>query len=255
MDVDKLLSLICSVGEIMLKNGAEIYRVEDTTGRLCACYGLKNVSIFALPSIIFINVSYDNKTYNAMRRVTSSDINLQKVIEINNLSRNFVEEPLSIDELEEKINHIENNNEIKTYKALIFSAIAAAGFTLLFDGTILDALVASFIGLILKIFQFVFASKINYFMGNFFSSALVALLAVITFLIIPSINYNIVIIGSVVLLLPGMAITNSIRDTLYGDFSSGLSRATQAIVIAISLAVGTGFVLSIFQSLLGGKIL
>ncbi len=255
MDVDKILSLICTAGEIMLKNGAEIYRVEDTTSRLCASYGFFNINSFAMPSIIFLNVSYGNKNYSAMRRVTSRQLNLQKVIEINNLSRGILDKPLSIKELEIKINNIENNNNIKNYKSVFFSALAACGFTLLFKGSFVDAFISFFIGFILKIFQIIFTSKINYFMGNIFSGALVSLIAIISFLIIPGINYNVVIIGSVVLLLPGIAITNSIRDTLTGDFSSGLSRAVEAIVIGVSIAVGTGFILTLFKNILGGKIL
>ena len=252
MNVDKILSLICTAGVIMLENGAEIYRVEDTTSRLCASYGLTNIDSFAMPSILFLNVSYDNKNYSAMRRVKLSQFNLQKVIEINKLSRSIMNKHLSIGELEKKINQIENHNDLKNYKSLIFSALGACFYTLMFKGSFSDAMVSFFIGLLLRTFQIVFASKINYFMGYFFSSALISLLAVFSFLFVPGVNYNIVIIGSLVLLLPGMQITNSIRDTLTGDFSSGLSRIAQAIVIAVSIAVGTGFTLTLFIDILGG---
>ena len=54
------------------------------------------------------------------------------------------------------------------------------------------------------------------------------------------------------LLVPGLAITNAIRDTIAGDLVSGIARAVEAFLTAIGVAVGTGVILSFWINTFGG---
>ena len=49
------------------------------------------------------------------------------------------------------------------------------------------------------------------------------------------------------ILVPGIAITNSLRDIIGGDFVSGLSRMIEAILIAASIAICVGIMMMVLQ--------
>lgn len=53
------------------------------------------------------------------------------------------------------------------------------------------------------------------------------------------------------LLVPGLALTNSIRDILEGQLLSGISKAAEALFIGISNVVGTGTILHLYLKLGG----
>lgn len=59
-----------------------------------------------------------------------------------------------------------------------------------------------------------------------------------------------IIIGNIMLLIPGVVLTNSIRDMLSGDMISGLLRLSESVVLAVAIAIG--FALS--TALLGGML-
>lgn len=62
-----------------------------------------------------------------------------------------------------------------------------------------------------------------------------------------------VIVGSIMPLLPGVALTNGIRDFISGDLISGVSRVSEALLTAIAIAVGIGSALKLLI-MLGGVI-
>ena len=68
----------------------------------------------------------------------------------------------------------------------------------------------------------------------------------------PGMKSDIVIIGAIMPLVPGMIFTTAIRDTLNGDFASGISRIMEAVVVALAVAAGVGAGMGLFQWLAGG---
>ena len=56
--------------------------------------------------------------------------------------------------------------------------------------------------------------------------------------ILPDIEIDSIIIGGIMPLVHGVIFTTAIRDTLNGDYHSGMSRILEAIVVALAIAVG-----------------
>lgn len=56
------------------------------------------------------------------------------------------------------------------------------------------------------------------------------------------------------LLVPGIIITNAVRDIIAGDYLAGITRGSEAFLIAVAIAVGTGVVISLWIKVLGGTI-
>ena len=247
-EAKKLMTLAINAGKALLRNGAEAYRVEDTMERICSSReNIFNISSFTTQTGIFLTLEYDNHNYVDFKRVRNIAINLKKIDEINDFSRKFVSSNISLDE---GLQVIEKINKMKTHSKLskaIFGAAAGAFFTLMFGGGFRDFLssyIASF--LVITIMNITNKYNLSFFIDNFLGAFLASLFASISVKIGLGINLDKIIIGSIMYLVPGVAITNAIRDTMNGDSLSGLSKCMEAILLALAIAFGVWVVLNIY---------
>lgn len=250
--MDELLHVATYAGKIMLESGGETYRAEDIILRICAIYGAEEAESFVTTTGIMVSICKDGKTYSLIRRVSSRTIDLNKIDEVNNLSRSIQSTPLSLKVLNDKLTLIDKvSNRYSDFTTIITSAIGAFCFVLLSKGGIKDAIAAFFVGLLIKFYGLKFTStSTNPFFINSISAGLATIFSIIFYEFNFIHNVDKTIIGSIMLLVPGLAITNAIRDTIHGDLLAGLTRATEAFLIAISIAVGTGSVLSLWISII-----
>lgn len=247
-EVRRLLIMAILAGRIMLKNGAETYRVEDTIVRICKSrYNIKYVESFVTPTGIFLSIEYNKEVFSYLKRIKSRTIDLNKINMVNNFSREFVNSNMAVEEGIEKLKKI---NKVKTYsphKKIIFASIAAAFFSLLFDGSFSDFL-ASFlvsVGVVLTTTK-LDSLNTSFFINNIMGAGISSILAILLVNIGLGESIDKIIIGSIMTLVPGVAITNAIRDTISGDFVSGISRGMEAIITALSIAAGVGMILQIY---------
>jgi len=248
-EVKKLLVLATLAGRIMLKSGAEVYRVEDTISRICKSRkGIQYVDAYIVPTGIFISLEYKGELMTYIKRIKTISYDLNKIAMVNEFSRSFVSSPMSVDEGLEELKRI---NKIKTYNHLTkssFGSLGAALFCVLFGGTSLD-FVASFIVsfFVLSMINFISRYKLTFFIEDLAGALLASALSYLSVKFGIGQNIDKVIIGSIMCLVPGVAITNAIRDTMSGDFLSGLSRGMEAIFSAIAIALGVGIILNFYM--------
>lgn len=253
MDLNEILHVATFAGKIMLESGGETYRAEEIIWRICKIYGIEEAESFVTTTGIMVSVCHNGETHSLIRRVSSRTIDLDKVDRVNDLSRNIIKRNLSVKELKSQLTLINNGERYSNITSIIISALGAFCFVFLFNGKLPEAIAAFFIGLIIKYITIKFYSlDINPFFINSIAAGICAILA-IAFLKLNLINdLDKTIIGSIMLLVPGLAITNAIRDTISGDLLAGLTRALEAFLVAISIAIGTGAVLSFWISIFGG---
>ena len=254
MDINKILRVSTYAGRMILENGGETYRVEETICIICESFGVNEADGFVTPTGIMVSVSDEfGRTISAVKRVKSRTVNLEKIARVNQLSRNVKSQNLSVDELYAKLKEIENCEKYSNLTIILAAAIAAATFSMMFGGNFKDFIATFFVGLILKVFAF-FAGElsINEFFINCLGGAISAICALVLVNFGIGENIDMIIIGAIMLLVPGLTITNAIRDTIAGDLLSGLTRGAEAFLVAISIAVGTGVVLSFWSKHLGG---
>lgn len=255
MDIDRLLHLATRAGSIMLSSGGETYRVEETINRICLSYGVDYADSFVTPTGIVVSVSKDYKTYSLVKRVKVRGTNLNKIELINNLSRKITTKPLSFEEIEDELVQIESTNRYSMATTIFFSGLAGGAFTTLFNGNFRDIISAFLIGGLIKYLGITFSKMgINEFFINSICAAIASLLAIIFFKLGLILGVDETIIGSIMLLVPGLSITNAIRDTIAGDFLSGITKGFEAFLIAVSIACGTGAVLSVWLNYFGGSL-
>ena len=247
MDLNKLLNISTLAGKIMLESGAETYRVEETIVRIGLSFGVDDAESFVTPTGIIASLTKDSTTVTLVRRITSRGVDLNKIDLINNLSRQVQAQSMTVDELNTELINISQSDRYSAALTLFSSCAAAGCFALMFGGNIKDFFAAFIIGACIKIVSTVCQKlDINSFFINSLGGGLCAILAIILMKLNICANLDKTIIGSIMLLVPGLTITNAIRDTIAGDLLSGITKAAEAFLVAISIAVGTGAILSLF---------
>ncbi len=251
----KILILALHAGELMMKSGAESYRVEDTITRICKACKIPYVEVFATPTGIFLSLdegSPDSDMHTFIKRIKGSSIDLDKISRINHFSREFTSTDLSIDAGLSILKEISNSKPYPLLLRILGAALVSSFFALIFQGTFKDFFCAFFAGSCSYGLS-VLLDKIetNLFIRGFCCCAVATLIALGLFSIGLGVNLNSVIIGSIMIFLPGVALTNAVRDTLAGDMVSGSSKGIEAVIIAVSIASGVGVAIKLW-TLMGG---
>lgn len=244
-EYQKLLNAALDLGHLLLENGAEIYRVEDTIQHVLYAYGAKHVDVFAVTNNITVTITLANDNcYTRLRRVYSRTTNFQVVEALNELSRYVCRTRPSADELHQRIKEI---RKIPRYKEPVITAGYAGVafcFTLMFGGTIADAFVAMLAGAMVRVVVWLLERlHTNGFFINLLASFMVTLLAIFSVRFGFAQYSDMIIIGTLMTLVPGVAITNAMRDIIAGDLLAGTMKAVEALLVALALAIGTGIVL------------
>ena len=252
MEINEILEVANYAGKIMLESGAEAYRVEETMNRICISLGVESASSYATPTVIISSVSHNKSIKSLVERISNRSVNMQKIDKVNDLARKISTDNITLEELKKRLKEIEEEKRYSNITTILFSALGAFAFVFLFGGSLRDAIAAFLIGLAVK---FISIKCDNIGMNSFFntsiSAGILALLSIISIKINLANDMDKVIIGSIMLLVPGLAITNAIRDTVAGDLVSGLVRGAEAFLTAIAVAIGTGVVLSFWLSVFG----
>ena len=248
VNVDKLLKTIKLSAQIILENGGETYRAEETIKFICKSTGVKEIDAIATPTGFYITISIDGKENNTVvKRITKRSINLAKLNKVNNISRQLTENIITLDQaiiqLEETRDGAENNHK---FYSLFYGGFSAAFFTLIFGGGIFEFFISLISGFVVTITTKPLENLHSYqFFSSILAGIIIASLAILSTHFLNYGNYNYVIVGGIMPQLPGLAMTNAIRDTIRGDLISGMARGVEALLVASSLAAGTGVIISI----------
>ncbi len=253
----ELLQITSRIGSMLIEYGAEIYRVEDSIYRIAAAYGFyggtsgkdKKIEVFAIPASLIITVNDGSEVpLTQTVRISSRETNLDRVDKLNNLSRFIcVEKPDTA-----TINkHISEICERKIYNypvRLISYAVVGATFALFFGGTPFDALFAGLISMIVfAVSIFVNKVKPSVFFQSVIGSVVIASIAVIVSKAGLTGSFDKIIIGASMNLVPGITLTNCMRDFIAGDFLAGMYTLTEAILTAVGMAVGAASAIAVFN--------
>ena len=254
MDINKILHLAADAGRIILENGGETYRVEETITRICEAYGLYEAESFVTTTGIMLSVTdVYGQTTSLVKRIKTRKVDLEKISRVNDLSRNLKTMGLTADDVKDQLNRIDNIEKYSNKTIIFFSALGAAFFTLIFGGDIYDFLISFITGGLIKYLSISLSTlRVNDFFVNIIGGALAALIALVSVNLNLASNVDKIIIGSIMLLVPGLSITNAIRDTIAGDLLAGTARAVEAFLIAVGIAIGSGIVLRFWFIYFGG---
>jgi uncharacterized membrane protein YjjP (DUF1212 family) len=241
--LNKVLEIAAYAGKMVLENGGETYRSEDVVIKICQDHGVA-ADCFAILSGVIVGVSREDETLSTVIRIKTRTINLEKVHKINDLARNT--DKFTCNEFMNELKKIDKTPRYPLSYNLIAYSITAASFSVIFGGSHKDFLGSLPIGAAIYLLSYSFSKyELNGIFVNTLGGAISAFLAYYFYSLGIIDNTDKVIIGSLMLLVPGIALTNGIRDIIAGDYMTGMARGLEALLVATSLAVGTGFAISI----------
>lgn len=241
MDDQALVNMAVTAGEIMLVSGAEVYRIEDTLSRMLKTSGKDNTEVFVMTTGIFVTLSDPaSPAVTMLKRVGKRASNLNRVCRVNQVSRRFCSGELTLNQADAELREIASQIQYRPIVRGIGYVLTTAFFAILFGGGLWDCLAAGLTGLVLALAAFG-ASRLRF--NDFCRNAVCGFAAAMTALGLHSLlalNIDAVMISSIMPLVPGVIFTSAIRDTLNGDYSSGVSRIAEAVVVALAVACGVG---------------
>ena len=242
------------MGEALLRNGAEIFRVQETMERVAHAYGIDEYNVYVLSNAIFANaVENGRRVETKLKFIPGSTIHFGRIAGINQLSREIACGGISISEACGRLHSIAGIPYTHSLALTISCGVGSACFSYLFGGSVFDALAALVCGIVLQVFlNLIDRRAASKFITNLASSALVACCAVALFSLGLGDSLDKIIIGSIIRLVPGVALTTSIRDFLNGDYLSGTIRMIDAFLIGGCIAIGVGAVVMLYFNFAGG---
>lgn len=234
------LALALDIGERMLRVGAEIGRVEDSLRRICTAFGAERVDVFTITSSIVVTMmSPAFGCVTQTRRVQGGVSDFYRLHLLNALSRTICAAPMTRAEIAAEIDRIDHAPVYGFAAQLGIYALISAAFSLFFGGVWQDAAAAAVIGVVLCIVQGVLRRlRTNPFLQSLLCSFAGGLLASGSVALGLALHADLIAIGNVMLLIPGIALTNAIRDLFSGDLVSGLLRFAEALMLAATVALG-----------------
>ena len=236
---DYILGKALDIGENIIRCGGESYRIEDTIERICSAYGAEHTDVFALPSLVIASIRMsDGTTASQVRRVYKTSNNMYKLDEMNSISRDVCSGKISLEEVEEKIHSALHNKPFPKYLSIVGGVLSAGAFAVFFGGNLWDALAAAIAGFFVSVMNRQKINMINkmlYTVAQAFVGAICGLLLVHFGI---GQNIDMVMIGTIMLMIPGLSFGNAVRDLLFGDTVSGIIQLVQAILTAVMVAFG-----------------
>ena len=219
-----------AIGARMVENGAEISRVEDTVFRILKASGTENIQVFCISSVIIVG------TENGVtaKRIRKNDLNLWEIDRLNAVSRAIC----SGEALTEK------ENSYSTAVKLISTLFATGSFCIYFGGNLYDAVIAGIIGIVIS-FKKSFINGI--FAKTLADSVIAGMLSFLPSLWTKVTHPDKIMIGTIMLLIPGLTVSNAIRDMMRSDVLSGIIEITEAVFTAIAISLGFAVAVVIFQ--------
>lgn len=246
MRIKQLLDIAMQAGEILIKSGAEVYRVEETVARICGAYGIK-CECFVLLSGIFMSAESENgDSISLIKRVKGHTIDLTRIQMVNAFSRDLEKETMTYEQAKKTLDGIAHMPRYKFLPRLVMAAFTAYVYTLLFKGNYDEAIAAFVAGILMySVKELISKAGFFQFFEFFVSGAVAGFMSLLAASFFPGLNIYKIIVGAIIFLVPGMAITNGIKDALYGDIVSSLYRLTEAIFVAAAVGSGVGIVLAV----------
>ena len=232
--------ILLDMGEAMLCSGAEINRIEDTFLKLGVSYNVKEINVFVIPALITLTIrTNDGFELTQSRRILSKKIttNLYRLEKLNNIAHNCRNQTYSLDVLKKLI--LDSNKPVSIYPFLFGSALAAASFSVFFGGSLYDGLIAGLIAFLICFFQrFVSNIVSNRIILSFLCSLFIGMIIVGLGKNLSCFHTDEILIGDIMLLIPGIAVTISVRDIILGDTISGSLRLIDSMFLTGGLALG-----------------
>lgn len=242
MDYKTLLELAIDLGYRLAMSGAETYRIEESIRRILASYDIDS-DVFAIPNCLIVSIkTLDGQPMTRMRRIGFHGNDLDSVEKYSNLSRRICAEKPEPSLARKWL--AETDSSVRSYSLpilLVGNFLGAFGFSIVFGGSFIDGVCSGICGVLIGLINYYLGiQKVNPFFTTIAAAFVMAISANLMGVIGIAHNIDMVTIGALMILVPGLVFTNAMRDIIYGDTNSGINRIVQVLLVAAAIALGTG---------------
>ncbi|MGM9971022.1 MAG: threonine/serine exporter ThrE family protein [Anaeroplasmataceae bacterium] len=246
----KVLDYAMLIAKKMISCGAEIQRVEGTVKYICNAYGAKKVDVFAIPSMLMATVESDDLYYTTKVKIVKNVSNNFLLLErLNSLSRYICEHKPSIEEIEDLIKDVDQYKKPKyTWLPIVGTTLGGSILSVYFGGTFRDFLACLIVTLIMSLIIYFQKRVVNQFISTFLLALIGGLFSVLVCKIGIGQNVNYVMIGCIMILIPGIMLSIAFKDLFTGDLLSGVLRIVSSLITALMIALGFSVSLNIIKT-------
>ena len=241
MNAAGCMKALCLAGRIILENGGETYRAEDTVLHMAHALHLSEADVFAVPSGLFISFTDENgERKTSVSRVYLKGTHLARVDRVNHLSRKLASGRLDPDELIDELKKAEKIGEnLAWWYAPLMAFFSAVGFAVMFGGGPVDMLVGGFCAALTQIVPYLFRGRDAAGMVGTLAGGILCALIPLWFQACTGLGTPDAMIAAAIMpLVPGLSMTNAVQDVIRGDMVSGVAHCARAIMIAVMVAGG-----------------
>ena len=242
MDYNTLLELATDMGYRLAMNGAETFRIEESVRRILAAYDIDS-EVFAIPNCLTVSIeTSDGRPMTRMRRIGFHGNDLDSVEKYSNLSRRIcAEKPVPSDARQWMR---DTDASIRSYPLpilLLGNFLGAFGFAIVFGGSYIDGICSGISGMLIGLINYYLGKrKVNPFFNTIAAAFVMAFASYTMAAAGIADNADTVVIGALLILVPGLVFTNAMRDIIFGDTNSGMNRIVQVLLTSAAIALGTG---------------
>lgn len=260
LEVVEIMDFVMDVARLMIQNGAEIFRVEETIEHICNHYDVEDSSAFVMSNGIFMSAKVNGKeTYSNIKHIPLSAAHLGIISALNDLSRNICFGTMSLEEAKIELEEIKKIPVKPRWFRTLAAGYGSAGFCYLMGASLIDTFLAFVIAMLLFVF-ILFCEKyqISRVIENTVGGVIACSICVCLYFVAGEalhFDLNKVIIGSILPMFPGLPFVNAVRDVANSDILSGLIKLTNALLVFVYVAIGVGVVLSVTASITGMGVL
>lgn len=236
---DLVLACALNIARRIVECGGEIRRAEETVEFICHAYGIRQMEVFGILSEIQATIrTPDGRYITQIVRIHSWQNNLSQLEACNALSRKLVREtpdPALLDGMFREIGRQDKPRRLLTTLAYFAGAF---GFCIFFGGSLFDAFAAGLLGLMLCALDFLKPAWMNSVAHGVIATSAAGLLCLLLTHVGIGHSVEHIMMGTIMLLTPGLALGNALRDLLCGDLIAGALRLLQVALAAASIAAG-----------------
>lgn len=231
-------------GRIMMESGAETYRVEDTMLRMAKSQNMNDAQSYVTPTGIIFSLGKTQPT--SITSISTRITDLHRIVLVNNVSRKLTSQMITLEQAYDELKKIEKTNYfLPIFIQALAASIASSCFLILFKGIYSDmpaAFIAGGVGLLVVtvVHQM---TRVKFF-SEFLAALVVGVIAHTAVKYGFGTELDKIIIGSVMPLVPGLLITNAVRDLMAGHFIAGMAKGAEAFLTAFAIGSGIAIVLS-----------
>lgn len=241
---DLAIAAVMLAGKLMIENGADMARVDDALYRIARNAGISDPKIFETTTGIMMSIpsSHNAQVQPIQRRF---GIDLEKIARVNDASRAFQAQKITLAELYSRLQAIDEKVSFFAFRwQVLGAALVSSTLQVLYGGSWFDFLPTFVIGAVgYAVYYWVNIKLKLKFVSEFLGSVVLAFMALLAVKYHLGINADMIVIGAIMPLVPGVPLTNAVRDILAGHILSGIARATEAFLSACAISMGVGIIL------------